>query len=329
MYGPGSAGFGILSAAVLAGLALLVAVAVLLARQPRELPLDSLRRSALGRWAQAHLGTRARALADRLSVDVVAAAGLLAGLGVVAALGLAFATVLDDVLEGDGVNGLDEPAARWVADHRDLWLSDALKIVTHLGDSPVIATLGLTVSLLVAWRSRRWLPAVLGIAGIAGIGLMIVIAKTAIGRSRPPAPVALITENGYSFPSGHATGMAAIAGLCGWILTRWLVHGWAARVTVWAVVVGAVGAVGFSRIYLGVHYLSDVLAGWLLGAAWAATVIVVGAWWDSARRSQPLGRPPSGRRMQRQHQRGQRQHRDQIHRPAHPGPGDEHAAESQ
>jgi undecaprenyl-diphosphatase len=228
------AGFGVLSLAVVLCLAAVLILAAWLARHPREPPLATLRHSSVGQWVGEHFGTPARTLANRLSVDVVAAVGLLLGLGVVAALGLAFAKVLDDVLEGDGVNGLDDPAARWLATHRDLWLSNAMKAVTHLGDSPVIAAAGLAIALFVAGRSHRWLPAVLGAVGIAGIGLMIFIAKTAVGRSRPASPFALVVENGYSFPSGHATGTAAIALLCGWIVTRWLVHGWAARVAVWA-----------------------------------------------------------------------------------------------
>jgi undecaprenyl-diphosphatase len=56
-------------------------------------------------------------------------------------------------------------------------------------------------------------------------------------------------------------------------------------VVVWTVAVGVVAVMGFSRVYLGVHYFSDVLAGWLLGAAWAGAVMVIGSWWDNMRRA--------------------------------------------
>ena len=95
----------------------------------------------------------------------------------------------------------------------------------------------------------------------------------------------MIVEDGFSFPSGHATGTFTVAVLGAWMTSRWLLRDWAARVALWAIFLGAAGLVGFSRIYLGVHYVSDVVAGALLGAAWAVAVILVGAWWESSRRS--------------------------------------------
>jgi undecaprenyl-diphosphatase len=56
-------------------------------------------------------------------------------------------------------------------------------------------------------------------------------------------------------------------------------------VTVWALAIGVTFVVGFSRVYLGVHYVSDVLSGWLLGTAWAGTVMLVGSWWDDTQRA--------------------------------------------
>jgi membrane-associated phospholipid phosphatase len=136
------------------------------------------------------------------------------------------------------------------------------------------------VTAIVVWRTRTWLPAVLALVGTCGIGLVIAAAKAIVGRSRPGSPFAVVSEDGFSFPSGHATGTAAIALICAWMLTRWVLSAWAARVAAWALAVAVTGAVGFSRVYLGVHYVSDVLAGWFLGAAWAGSVMLVGSWWD-------------------------------------------------
>ncbi|HRD14591.1 MAG TPA: phosphatase PAP2 family protein [Mycobacterium sp.] len=226
-----------------------------------------------------------RAAAALLRVDEVlrTVAALLAGFVVVAALAAALAEVLEDVLVGDGINAVDGPTTTWLAAHRDPWLTAALKGVSLLGNTAAEVTVAVLVSVAVRWRSGKWLPAVLGLIGTAGIGLLILTAKLVVGRSRPALPYAIVSEDGYSFPSGHATGTAAVGLLCAWMLSRWLVTSWAGRVAVWSVAVGVTGAVGFSRVYLGVHYVSDVVAGWLLGAAWAGAVMLVGVWWDNTR----------------------------------------------
>lgn len=282
-YGPGASGFGPVSILVVVLLTLFVAATVWFARRPQLLPglWAWFKSSSPMRWADTHLGEFARSLAKRSSLSVVAGLALLAGFVVVAALATAFAEILEDVLVGDGINGVDEPAARWLAGHRDLWLTSSLKVVTLLGNSPVIGVGAAVVTVIAVWRSGKWLPTVLAVVGTCGIGLVIVAAKAIVGRSRPGSPFALVSEGGYSFPSGHATGTAAVALICAWMVSRWVVTGWAARVAAWAVAVAVTGAVGFSRVYLGVHYVSDVLAGWLLGAAWAGMVMLVGSWWEN------------------------------------------------
>lgn len=294
-YGAGGIGFGPVSILVVALLSAFVLIAAWVARRPQLLPRlwTRIRCSTMADWAERHLGGPARSLAHRYSLSVVAGLALLAGFIVVAALATAFAEVLEDVLVGDGINGLDEPAARWLATHRDLWLTSSLKLVTRLGNWEFIGGGAVLVTAIVVWRSRKWLPAVLALVGTCGIGLVIAAAKAIVGRSRPGSPFAVVSEDGFSFPSGHATGTAAVALICAWTLTRWVLTSWAARVAAWAVAVAVTGAVGFSRVYLGVHYVSDVLAGWFLGAAWAGSVMLVGAWWDDT--SSGGGRRLTGR----------------------------------
>lgn len=296
-YGPGGDGFGVVSVLVLAALAAVLAAAFWAARRPDlgAALAHRVRDSAAGRWAEDRLGDRARALAARLSVSVVAGLALLAGFVAVAAAGAAFAKVTEDVLEGDGLNAVDQPATDYLTAHRERWLTTVLETVTHLGDWAVLGALTVTVCALAVWRRRTWLPAALGVIGAAGIGLVIMAAKSVVARSRPGSPFALIAEDGYSFPSGHATGTAAVTVLCAWIVTRWLVTGWPGRVAVWATAVAVTGTVGFSRVYLGVHYFTDVVAGWLLGLCWAATVVIVGSWWENARRVRSASRASRSR----------------------------------
>ena len=224
---------------------------------------------------------------------MVASLALLVGWIVVSALAAGFTAVLEDVLEGDGIAAVDRPALRWLATHRDLWLTRTLRVVTIAGNPAMLAALTVMVCVVATWWRRSWLPAVIGLVGAGGIGLIVITAKALVGRNRPPSPYAVIAANGYSFPSGHATGTAAVALLCAWMFTRWVITAWAGKVAVWATAIGVIGVVGFSRVYLGVHWISDVLAGWLLGAAWAGAVMLVGSWWDdtSATRTATAGRP--------------------------------------
>jgi undecaprenyl-diphosphatase len=237
-------------------------------------------------------------LARRLAIDEAALLALAIGLAGTAALAVLFAVLLDGVLDGEGIALVDPPVSRWLADHRDGWLTAVLRVVTDLGSPVALGVLAACVAALVAWRRRSWLPAVLGVLGAAGIGLVIALVKGLVGRDRPPLPYAVIPVTGYSFPSGHAAGTSAVALLSAWLLTHWLLRSWAGQVAVWAVALALVGLVGFSRTYLGVHYLSDVLAGWALGAVWAATLVLAGSWWAQARRAAPAPveqeRPRSG-----------------------------------
>lgn len=149
----------------------------------------------------------------------------------------------------------------------------------------MLAALALPIAIAAGWRCRSWRPVVLAVVAGAGVPLVLFTAKALVGRNRPPLPLALVDADGYSFPSGHATGTAAITVISAWLLTRWLIPWWTGRVAVWAVAIGWVFLIGFSRVYLGVHYLSDVLSGWLLGLARAGTVMLLGSWWDDTRRA--------------------------------------------
>ncbi len=292
----GQPGFGVVSAGTVVFLMLLLGAAIWVGRGGvllRRLWARASGAAVVGRaltWVRDQISARGWPLARRLPADEVAVVALLLGFVVVAAVAVGFTEVLDDVLEGDGITGIDQPAARWLATHRDLWLTTTLRVVTAGGDPPFLTALALSISVAAAWRCGSWRPVVLALVGGGGMGLVLFTAKALVGRQRPPLPFAAVAADGYSFPSGHATGTATIMVLSAWMLTRWLITGWTARVIVWAMAIGSALVIGYSRVYLGVHYVSDVLAGWLLGIAWAGIVMLVGSWWTT----------PGGRAAQRQ-----------------------------
>lgn len=290
-YGQGADRFGPVSIGLTIALALLITVSFWIAQHPRaqyallhRAPSAAAVRTALA-WVYEKTAGKRGPAARRLSAHLVAGLALLVGWIVVAALAAGFTAVLEDVLEGDGIATVDRPALRWLAAHRDLWLTRTLRVLTMAGNPAMLAALTFLVCAVATWRRRSWLPAVLGLVGAGGIGLVVITAKALVGRNRPPSPYAVIAANGFSFPSGHATGTAAVTLLCAWMLTRWVATTWAAKVAVWTIAIGLIGVVGFSRVYLGVHYVGDVLAGWLLGAAWAGAVMLVGSWWDDTSRT--------------------------------------------
>ena len=237
---------------------------------------------AVTRFVPTRLDAAAARLRARLGNRGVAMVAGGVGLLVVGALAVGFTALLDDVLDGEGFAQFDDPIAQWLAGHREPLLTKVLLGVSRVGNTDAQTVWLVLVCVSAAVLARSWVPVVVGVVGGGGIGAVIVIAKTLVGRQRPPLPDAVMQVDGFSFPSGHATGAAAIGLLGAWMLCRWVVRQWPAQVAVWAATIAMIGLIGFSRCYLGVHFVTDVLAGWLLGAGWAGAVILLASWWSRA-----------------------------------------------
>ena len=106
----------------------------------------------------------------------------------------------------------------------------------------------------------------LAIGSLCRLGLSVVVA-----RSRPPERDWAYAAHGFALPSGHSTNSAIAAGLVAWWLTGMLPTQRGRTVT-WCLAGGYAFAVGLSRIYLGVHWPTDVLAGWLLAVCWLSVI---------------------------------------------------------
>jgi undecaprenyl-diphosphatase len=202
------------------------------------------------------------------------------GGAVVCALAAVFAAILDNVLDGDGITMVDRPVSAWLATHRLPAVTAVLRAVTLLGGPPVLVSVLAVTSVITARHARSVVPVVTGAMVSAGFGLTVLVVKLVVARPRPAPPYQVGTADGYSFPSGHATTVTGAAIVCGWMLTHWWTRSRAAQYAIRSVVVIVVAGVGFSRIYLGVHFLSDVIAGWVLGAGWAAVGIAAARLWQ-------------------------------------------------
>jgi undecaprenyl-diphosphatase len=111
--------------------------------------------------------------------------------------------------------------------------------------------------------------------------------KHLVGRGRPPRVTAVLGEHGFSFPSGHTTGTTVVWLLSAWMVSRWVIGRRPGRILVWTAALLMIISVGTTRVYLGVHFPSDVLAGWALGTAWTVIIALVARVWEQARYGSP------------------------------------------
>ncbi len=141
---------------------------------------------------------------------------------------------------------------------------ETMKLITRLGAPPLMFSMGAIVVLFLLWLKRRG-DAAFFFASVVGAGLLNLAAKAVFGRVRPDLWLSIAPETSASFPSGHAMGTmamaAAIVVLCWPTRARWFVL---------AVAIPFVLSVGVSRLYLGVHFPSDILAGWLSSLTWVS-----------------------------------------------------------
>ncbi|MBY0175081.1 phosphatase PAP2 family protein [Curtobacterium herbarum] len=229
--------------------------------------------------------TRWRTRAGRTIADSWAALGrrfgalplllvtLLVGIGIAAVATWVASEVYDAVRESDDVAVLDRPVLDWMIAHRTPALDQGVTWWTDIAGTigmPIVAVLflvGLTI------QRRAWTPLVLLVAASAGSLAMTIAGKDLIGRARPPLSDAVPPfEHSPSFPSGHTLNATVVVGTIVYLL---LLRQSRVVTRVWTIVVGTlfVLSVGVSRVFLGHHWTTDVLAAWALGLAWLALVV--------------------------------------------------------
>jgi membrane-associated phospholipid phosphatase len=146
--------------------------------------------------------------------------------------------------------------------------------VTLLANTSVLWMLAIGGAVVLLWR-RDYLLACIWIAAIAGNGILTRMLKAVFARSRPLYEHDLFTVQGWSFPSGHASGAVVAYGMLAYVLIRSTPVIWRLPILLLATAIAFV--TGCSRIFLQVHYASDVLAGFASGLAWLAVCIIAAA----------------------------------------------------
>ena len=194
---------------------------------------------------------------------------------------LVLAGVLIAVADTGGLLAADRALLGALAVERTAGLNAAAVALTVLGSTVAMAGLAVVVGIVLFARGRR-AEGICLVATTATASAVFTGIKMLLDRPRPPAALQVVRETNESLPSGHATMSAAVVGTI--VVLAWGHLAGPGRAPVAGFAVLWVAAVGASRIYLGVHWFSDVLAGWALGAGWASLGTTLLCWW-AARRS--------------------------------------------
>lgn len=218
---------------------------------------------------------------------------LLIGGAMIVTLALLGAEVYEDVVDESGVAGLDQPALAFAKQIRSPEMNEAMTAFTNIGGSigmPILA------SFLTAWltfTTRTWRPIIL-VAGAAAVSITATnVGKRLFGRTRPDHVDAVAPyESSPSFPSGHTLNTTVVIGVLVYLMCLEVAHAWI-RISVVVAGILFAGAMGLSRVFLGHHWLTDVIAAWLLGLAWLGFVVLAHRLFHLTRRREHAGPAPT------------------------------------
>jgi undecaprenyl-diphosphatase len=197
------------------------------------------------------------------------AAFLTAGIALAGIAAIAFG-ILAGIVRGGATQALDESVVRWLAAHRSPAMDDIMLEVTTLGDGVVLIMIVAVASVFLWLTKHHWSVYILLVGMIGGKALNTLL-KASFDRTRPSAVEWIDQVSSPSFPSGHAMGAFITYGTVAYLVAR-LEPTRRLRYATWFIACGIIIAIGISRMYLGVHYPSDVIAGFAAGLAWVAIV---------------------------------------------------------
>jgi membrane-associated phospholipid phosphatase len=212
-------------------------------------------------------------LSSRIGAKVTLTAVVLSGLLLTLGTATGATELYEATVEGDGAQLLDTPVLHTAMAIRSPPIDEALTAYTMIGGPIGMSVLAGTIMMVLAIRRRSWTPVVLVVLAAAGSVLITVVSKQFIGRARPPLSDAIPPyEYSDSFPSGHALNSLVLAGIIAYLL---MLRCRTRRTVAWTAVIAVVFAttMGISRVYLGHHWLTDVLMAWALGALWLIIVV--------------------------------------------------------
>ncbi|MBU0961111.1 MAG: LssY C-terminal domain-containing protein [Proteobacteria bacterium] len=203
-----------------------------------------------------------------------------------------FAGIMEDLITSDPIIAADTRIASLFVVLRTDFLTTVFSWITLLGKSQVILVfIFISIALLWLWQKKNYIfPLFLAVSGSEAFTYL---GKVAFHRPRPELSV--YAEHSFSFPSGHATIAVAFYGFVCYLLMRFS-QSWQRKVNLFFATILLILSIGFSRIYLGVHYISDVWSGFLVGAMWLLIAVSFSEWFRMKRRSDQSIPPVDGAR---------------------------------
>ena len=217
---------------------------------------------------------------DRRSTTAVLAT-VLPGLILVVLGVVGFFVVFDAVHEKDDLAALDTPVLEWLAEHRSSAATTTLTVVTNLFGPVVLPILVAVGCLIWAKFSGSWRDPLLLVGAMVTATAISTLIKALVARPRPPEGLMTVpgVESSFSFPSGHTIGAATLVLVSGYLVWS---RGHSRPVAIlWtATAVAVIALVAFSRLYLGYHFVTDVLAAVCLALAVLGLVVMAHRWME-------------------------------------------------
>jgi len=202
----------------------------------------------------------------------------LAGLLAAVAAAVVFAGVAEDVIQGNGAVTTDPTRLAWIAHHRTTALIDGARFFDAAGSVAVVVVLAVIISAFLWWRRVPLAAALAPATAVLSAGAVAAVLKVLVDRPRPSAAYRLVVETDPSFPSGHATGTMALGVSAAIVVAVYLLRRPIARALAVSTGVVLPLAVAASRLELGVHWPTDVVAGLALGATVALVTTAAAIW---------------------------------------------------
>jgi undecaprenyl-diphosphatase len=209
-----------------------------------------------------------RFLQARLSPESYLGLHLTVGLLVILAAGWWFGDIAEDMSRNAATRLFDERVAFWFHEHATPFLTQIMRVATFFGSVGFVAVVSSCVAIFLIVR-KRWYQVLMLTLAVGGGSLLNILLKHFFHRQRPVLENPLLTLTSYGFPSGHTMGSTLFYGALA-VFAAHSVRTWRWRVLVFWIAALAVALIGLSRIYLGAHYLTDVVGAIAVGLAWQA-----------------------------------------------------------